>query len=668
MKRTAAVIVTYNRKDLLLECVTAVLAQEGGAPAVIIVDNASSDGTEEALRAYAERGEVLYFNTGANLGGAGGFQYGIRKAVEMGYEYLWIMDDDCIPSKTALSVLLSAAGEKPDFGFLSSKVLWKDGSICRMNVQREKLTKNVTYFGRKRIPVVMASFVSLFLRAEVVREVGLPIKEFFIWTDDWEFTRRISRSYPCWLVTDSVVTHKSKANIAADISRETADRLDRFRYLYRNDVGLYRREGLRGFAYECVRLSGHCVRVLLKAKDHKMKRLGKILGGTLEGLSFRPGIEYADQELRVLEAFGEPIADGGQEAFVFNTLEKMDRTGMRIDFLTAYGLTSRHYAGMAEQMGGKIYALKLPFAPGKSRNNIAAPFRAFLRTHSYDVVHVHSGSISVLALMSSVAKRAGVKKVIVHSHVAGEKDTLKHRALRFLASIPMRCSVDVYCACSKIAADWKFEPAYARKAKIIKNGIDTQRFRFDPEKREEVRKRLGLSEEDFVLGHTGRFCYQKNQAFLAEILGALLSKIPGSVLLLVGDGEDIDVIRETVRQKGLETKVIMTGSVTNVEDYLQAMDVFVFPSRFEGLGIAALEAQCAGLPVVLSDHVPGEVRVSDNVVFLPLEDGASRWAEAVRSLPGSQRKDQSRAVRDAGFDIRMTASVIRRLYLERKQS
>ena len=154
MKRTAAVIVTYNRKDLLLECVSAVLAQEGGAPGVIIVDNASSDGTKDALRAHVERGEVLYFNTGANLGGAGGFQYGIRKAVEMGYEYLWIMDDDCIPSKTALSVLLSAAEEKPDFGFLSSKVLWKDGSICRMNVQREKLTKNVTYFGRKRIPVV----------------------------------------------------------------------------------------------------------------------------------------------------------------------------------------------------------------------------------------------------------------------------------------------------------------------------------------------------------------------------------------------------------------------------------------------------------------------------------------------------------------------------------
>ena len=664
MKRTAAVIVTYNRKDLLLECVSAVLAQKGGAPAVIVVDNDSGDGTGEALRPYVERGEVIYFNTGANLGGAGGFQYGIRKAVEMGYEYLWIMDDDCIPSETALSALLSAAREKPEFGFLSSKVLWKDGSICRMNVQREKLTKNVTHFGRKRIPVVMASFVSLFLRADVVREAGLPIKEFFIWTDDWEFTRRISRSRPCWLVTDSVVTHKSKANIAADISRETADRLDRFRYLYRNDVVLYRREGLRGFAYECVRLSGHCVRVLLKAKDHKMKRLGKILGGTLEGLSFRPGIEYADQELRVLEAFGEPIADGGQEAFVFNTLEKMDRTGMRIDFLTAYDLTSRHYAGMAEQMGGKIYALKLPFAPGKSRNNIAAPFRAFLRTHSYDVVHVHSGSISVLALMSSVAKRAGVKKVIVHSHATGEKDSLKHRILRFAASLIMAGHVDLYCACSQKAAEWKFEPKYAARAKIIKNGIDTRRFRCDPGTRERMRRMMGL-EASFVIGHVGRFTKEKNHRFLVEIFELLLERCPEARLLLVGAGDGMERVRKQVREKALEDKVLFSGSVTNVEDYLQVMDVFVLPSLFEGLGIAAVEAQSTGLPVVLSDSVTREAKIAENAVYLSLNDSPAVWADTILGFRGCQRKGQSDLVRDAGFDICRTAAVVRRIYMER---
>ena len=295
MKNTAAVIVTYNRKELLLECITAVLGQKECVPDIIVVDNASSDGTADVVRPYVEDGRVRYFNTGTNLGGAGGFQYGIRKAVELGHACLWIMDDDCIPSDTALSALISAGEEMPGFGFLSSKVLWKDGSICEMNVQRETLTHDVSDFSPGQIrPVVMASFVSLFVPASVVMESGLPIKEFFLWTDDWEWTRRISREYPCFLVTDSVVTHKSKANIGADIASEEPDRLDRFSYLYRNDVVLYRRERMKGFCYEAVRLAGHSFRVLLKAKDHKRERLQKIIGGTAAGLKFHPEIEYID--------------------------------------------------------------------------------------------------------------------------------------------------------------------------------------------------------------------------------------------------------------------------------------------------------------------------------------------------------------------------------------
>ena len=294
MKKVAAVIVTYNRKELLKECISCILLQQGYVPDIIVVDNDSSDGTEDVLAPYVEERQVIYFNTGANLGGAGGFQYGIRKGVELGYQYLWLMDDDCMPKNTALRALLSAAKRHPDFGFLSSKALWRDGSICKMNVQRAELTKNVTDFNRKLIPVVMASFVSLLIKTDTVRELGLPIKEFFIWTDDWEFTRRISRKYPCYLVTGSEVVHKSNLNIKADVSSDTPDRLDRFRYLYRNDVYLYRREGLRGFTYECVRLTFHCVRVLLKSEDHKLKRIQKIVTGTVEGLRFHPEIEYVD--------------------------------------------------------------------------------------------------------------------------------------------------------------------------------------------------------------------------------------------------------------------------------------------------------------------------------------------------------------------------------------
>ena len=297
MGTVAAVIVTYNRKDLLRECIAHILAQEPEAPDILVIDNHSTDGTRDYIRDYIDGGRIDYTDTGANLGGAGGFSLGIRRAAEKGYDRIWVMDDDCMPEKDALAALMRVDRElNGAFGFLSSRVLWRDGKICTMNLQRETLTRNLKGFGRRLQPVVMASFVSLYLKRETVQELGLPIREFYIWTDDWEYTRRISRKYPCYAVADSAVVHLSRANIGANIATESAERLDRFDYLYRNDVYLYRREGLRGFAYEAVRLSGHCVRVLLKAKDHKKERLKKIIGGTRKGFSFHPTIERLTEE------------------------------------------------------------------------------------------------------------------------------------------------------------------------------------------------------------------------------------------------------------------------------------------------------------------------------------------------------------------------------------
>lgn len=293
IENVAAVVVTYNRKDLLLENISCLLAQKPMVPSIVIVDNHSTDGTREALSDYINSGAIIYCDTGANLGGAGGFSYGIRYAAEHGYDYIWVMDDDCMPKEGALDAFISADEElNGQYGFLSSKVLWKDGSICTMNLQRETVTRNLKAFDQKLQPIAMASFVSLFIPTRIVKELGLPIKEFFIWTDDWEFTRRISRKYKCYAVADSVVVHKSKSNIGANIVTESEDRLDRFDYLYRNDVYLYCREGLKGFCYEAVRLTGHSLRVLLRSENNKGKRLGKIWRGTIKGLSFKPSIEY----------------------------------------------------------------------------------------------------------------------------------------------------------------------------------------------------------------------------------------------------------------------------------------------------------------------------------------------------------------------------------------
>lgn len=366
------------------------------------------------------------------------------------------------------------------------------------------------------------------------------------------------------------------------------------------------------------------------------------------------------KKLRILEAFGEPIADGGQEAFVFGVIDKMDMTGMTIDCLTAYDCRSKYYRNLVESLGGKIYALDLPFAPGKSRENIRKPFREFLKNHHYDVIHIHSGSISVLAIMAEEAGKARVKNVIVHSHASGENDNLKHKVLRFSASLALSRYATTYCACSKEAAEWKFEPRFAKKAHIIKNGIDTVRFKYNPQKRAEMRKLLGI-ENNFVIGHVGRFTKEKNHTFLIRVFEAVSQGYPSSCLLLIGAGDEMDTIKKLVEDKHLEDKVIFIGSVTNVEDYLQAMDVFVLPSRFEGLGIVAIEAQCAGLPVVASDQVPQSAALTDNMVFLPLHDGLKKWTDQIARFSDIKRTASGISTND--IDISHTAKQVRRLYM-----
>ena len=298
-KSVAAVVVTYNRKDLLLECLDCLCKQDIGALgeryglSVIVVDNASTDGTEEALATLAGSGKITYFNTGENLGGAGGFNYGMRKAVELGHDYVWVMDDDCMTHPDTLrEFLIAGEGLNGEYGYLTSVCLWTDGTPCSMNRQRHPLHHTIEDFTPELQPCTLASFVSLFVPADVVAELGLPIKDFFIWTDDWEFTRRVSRKYPCYVVGTSVVTHKCKVNGAGNVAIDSGERIARFRLAYRNDIVLYRGEGPAGYAYVAARDLNHLWRIATEAKGRKLERARAVLGGTFEGLRFHPAIEY----------------------------------------------------------------------------------------------------------------------------------------------------------------------------------------------------------------------------------------------------------------------------------------------------------------------------------------------------------------------------------------
>lgn len=292
LQHIAAVVVTYNRLPLLRQCLAALTAQTAQGLTIFLIDNASTDGTAEAIRAM-DLPNLVYRNTGKNLGGAGGFAYGVREAALAGYDALWLMDDDTLPTPTALEALLQAdRALQGRYGWLSSRALAPDGTDQPMNLQRVTPYKDLPNFDGERIPAVMASFVSLFLRTETVRQYGLPIAEFFIWSDDWEYTRRISRVQPCYVVPASWVVHAMQnpgiVNIAADVSA----RWERYRYFYRNDVVLYRREGLRGWLWLLAKDAWHTVQVLRSPQDRKAWRIGIIWKGFAAGVAFHPATPY----------------------------------------------------------------------------------------------------------------------------------------------------------------------------------------------------------------------------------------------------------------------------------------------------------------------------------------------------------------------------------------
>ncbi len=288
--KIVSVVVTYNRKEYLLRNIEALLGQEGAHTDILIVDNDSSDGTEEAVASYMKNAQVLYCNTGANLGGAGGFNFGIRRAWELGYDAFWLMDDDVYPYPDALAKLIVAHEDLGgDYGYLSGVALWKDGSECRMNKLHPKETGKDAALPYKRIE--FSTFVSMFLPRQTVEEFGLPIKEFFIWGDDIEYTRRITAKKPAYMVPESKVLHDTADNVGSNIALDDG-RLDRYRYAYRNEMYTARKEGLRRRIYQRMRIWMHIFRVIRFSDGKKREKIRLIREASREGKKFHPEIEY----------------------------------------------------------------------------------------------------------------------------------------------------------------------------------------------------------------------------------------------------------------------------------------------------------------------------------------------------------------------------------------
>ncbi|MBE6041281.1 MAG: glycosyltransferase family 1 protein [Clostridiales bacterium] len=376
--------------------------------------------------------------------------------------------------------------------------------------------------------------------------------------------------------------------------------------------------------------------------------------------------------MRILEAFGEPISYGGQEAFVLNVLRKMDMTGIEADFLTPYYCDNPAAEDFAKEHSGTVYSLGCDFRPGSLRSGERKHIERFLKTHRYDIIHIHSGSNSMLAMYARLAHRAGIPGIIVHSHCTGRRGW-KHTLSKAATAFSLSAYPTDYCACSEDAGKWRFPARICRdRLIVIKNGIEVDRFRYDASMREAVRGKLGIGDEDVLIGNVGRLTGQKNQSALIDILAEIRSREKNGTigkdrrgeyrLILIGDGEDREMLEKKAEILKVGDSVLFTGAVDNVADYLQAIDVAAMPSRYEGLAIAAIEAQAAGLEVYASHAIPELAAVTPHLKFLPADD-VNAWAEALAS-PHRRHPEGADLAEKNGFGSGEAAATVRRIYMQ----
>ncbi|OUQ47390.1 hypothetical protein B5E62_15250 [Lachnoclostridium sp. An118] len=343
---------------------------------------------------------------------------------------------------------------------------------------------------------------------------------------------------------------------------------------------------------------------------------------------------------------------GGLETMIMNYYRHIDRNKVQFDFLT-HRDGEKDYDGEIEKYGGRIYHLP-PLNPF-SKNYLNQLDQFFDQHREYKIVHSHLDCMSAYPLKA--AKKYGVPVRIAHSHTTSQKKDIKYWIKLYSKRMIPEYATDLF-ACSENAGRWMFGK---EKFIVIKNAIDTKKYIYNEDIARIKRKELGISER-FVIGHVGSFNYPKNHEFLIDIFEKVWKKRRDSILMLVGIGELEEKIKEKVKKRNLNEAVLFLGLREDVPELLQAMDVFVFPSLYEGLGIAAIEAQVSGAPCLLSDKIPAECQVTNLVTTLSLNENAQIWGDSIIRL-ANEKKPRSNILLKQNIDINENAKWLQNFYI-----
>lgn len=342
----------------------------------------------------------------------------------------------------------------------------------------------------------------------------------------------------------------------------------------------------------------------------------------------------------------------GISTVVMNCSKRMDSAKFDITIFSGKNINSE-YLNECEKNNIKIVELPL-----KNKNPIKYYVQLYkkMEKNIYDVCHVH-GNSSEMLIGLLIAKIKKIKVRIAHCHTVKNKNRKVHKLLNLLCH---KLYTEA-CACSESAGEWLFKDFC-----VVSNGIDLEEYIFDNKKREKIRKKLDIKDNEIVLGNVGRFNEYKNQTFLIELMEELLKKNKNIKLLLVGDGPQYQEMKEFISSKKIRNNIILYGETHSVNEIYSAMDVFVFPSKCEGLGIVAIEAQASGLPGIISDNVPSEIIINDNFTQLPLE--ISDWMNCIKNFEiNNEKRKNINYEKMKKFSIKESVNLLEQIYTKERR-
>lgn len=346
---------------------------------------------------------------------------------------------------------------------------------------------------------------------------------------------------------------------------------------------------------------------------------------------------------------------GGMEMFIMNMYRNINRQEFQFDF-AVHSAKQGDLDAEIKTLGGTIHVFPaFRTSPQKYRK----AWREFWHTHAgeYTAFHFHTNSLANMVALEEATK-AGVTIRIVHSHSTYANKGKLQRLNDILHVLHRRklkrCATHLF-ACSSDAAQWMFGGIqYAdKKVVIMKNGVECTQFAFRSDVRQERRRELGIDEKK-VVGHIGKFLPVKNHSFIVDVLAEMIKHDKNVVGLLLGDGPLQAEIAEKIDHLGLKDNIILLGSRNDVNELLMAMDLYIMPSLYEGFAIASLEAQLSGVPVLLSDTIPKEIQIKENVHRFSLNEPIEAWAKKAFEVLDNERITDNTAIINAGYDVMNT--------------